>query len=80
MTVTDMLPANADRHAETFPTGQGRIPTTTVAVVTCMDGRIEQETGMRPPFRIEAFSDLEEPVRAPVDRIGATPSSRIETR
>jgi len=34
---------------------------------------IEKETGVRPPFAIGAFSDLEESVRQSIARIGASP-------
>lgn len=34
---------------------------------------IERETGLRPPFALEAFSDLEEDVRQSIRRIEASP-------
>jgi carbonic anhydrase len=36
-------------------------------------GHIASETGIRPPFALEAFSDLEEDVRQSVRRIQASP-------
>jgi carbonic anhydrase len=36
-------------------------------------GAIEEETGIRPPWAAEAFSDLDEDVRQSVNRINASP-------
>jgi carbonic anhydrase len=36
-------------------------------------GQIAQETGIRPPFALEAFGDLEEDVRQSVARVKASP-------
>ena len=36
-------------------------------------GQIERETGIRPPFALEAFSDLEDDVRQSTARIKASP-------
>src|SRR5437588_3429988 len=36
-------------------------------------GQIERETGIRPPFALEAFSDLEDDVRQSIARIKASP-------
>jgi carbonic anhydrase len=36
-------------------------------------GAIEKDTGLRPPFALEAFSDLEEDVRQSIRRIQASP-------
>src|SRR5438874_9034821 len=36
-------------------------------------GQIERETGIRPPFALEAFSDLEDDVRQSAARIKASP-------
>jgi carbonic anhydrase len=36
-------------------------------------GQIERETGIRPPFALEAFSDLEQDVRQSIARIKANP-------
>jgi carbonic anhydrase len=36
-------------------------------------GQIQKETGIRPPFALEAFSDLEEDVRQSIARIKASP-------
>ena len=35
--------------------------------------QIEEDTGLRPPFALEAFSDLEEDVRQSIRRIQASP-------
>lgn len=40
---------------------------------TTMKDSIESETGVRPPFSMEAFSDLEEDVRQSIARIQASP-------
>jgi carbonic anhydrase len=34
---------------------------------------IEKDTGLRPPFALEAFSDLDEDVRQSIRRIQASP-------
>ena len=36
-------------------------------------GAIEEETGIRPPWAAEAFSDLDEDVRQSINRINASP-------
>jgi len=38
-----------------------------------LKAQIEQETGVRPPFALEAFSDLDADVRQSVNRIRLSP-------
>jgi carbonic anhydrase len=38
-----------------------------------LKGQIQKETGIRPPFALEAFSNLEEDVRQSIARIKASP-------
>ncbi|MGA2664846.1 MAG: carbonic anhydrase [Nitrososphaerales archaeon] len=38
-----------------------------------LKGKIEHETGIRPPFALEAFSDLDDDVRQSIARIRASP-------
>lgn len=44
-----------------------------------LKARIRQETGAAPPFALEAFSDLEENLRASIERIERSPFLRFET-
>ncbi|HLQ60379.1 MAG TPA: carbonic anhydrase [Candidatus Acidoferrales bacterium] len=50
---------------------------TDCGMLTFTDGevkqQIERETGIRPPFALEAFSDVEEDVRQSIARIEASP-------
>jgi carbonic anhydrase len=36
-------------------------------------GQIQQDTGLRPPFSLEAFDDLEEDIRQSIARIKRSP-------
>ena len=38
-----------------------------------LKAQIEEDTGLRPPFALEAFADLEDDVRQSVRRIKASP-------
>jgi len=105
MTATNDFIAANKSYAEDFSKGGQPIPPAKrVAVVACMDARIEtgrllgleegdahvirnaggvvtddvkaqieEETGVRPSFALEAFPDLEDDVRQSIRRIEASP-------
>lgn len=46
-------------------------PAKQAAIVACMDARLE--TGIKPPFAMEAFEDLDADVRHSIARVKASP-------
>ena len=80
MTATGELIAPDARYAETSSGPRPMPPARQVAVLACMDARVDvysalglAEVGRRPEWHSEAFADLEEDVRASRTRILESP-------
>jgi carbonic anhydrase len=83
MTVTDDYLANNARYAEQFSGPLPLPPSKHVAVVACMDARLDiyrilglqegEAHVIRPTWSAEAFSDLDEDVRQSLRRIETSP-------
>ena len=79
-------------RVDTVSLPQGRLGTREIVVVQhteCgmltfrddeLKDEIEAETGLRPPFALEAFSDLEENLRQSMRRIRACPFIPVKDR
>src|ERR1700733_6171587 len=89
MTVTDDYLAHNAEYASSFKGPLPMPPSKHVAVVACMDARLDvyrlpgikegeahvirNETGLKPPWAAEAFPDLAEDVKQSLRRIGNSP-------
>ena len=63
MSVTDELLQNAERYASSFDTFKD----------DDVKAQIEADTGIRPPFALEAFAELNADVRQSIARIRSSP-------
>ena len=76
MSVTEEYLENNRRYAETFTGPLPLPPSRQVAVVACMDARLDvfqEEKAIKPEWAAEAFSDLDVDVRQSIARIKASP-------
>ena len=81
MSVTDELPADNARYAETFEGPLPLPPAEHLAVVACMDARLNAgsvitQDEIRPSWAAEAYTDLDADVRQSIARIKAESSRK----
>lgn len=73
MSVTDELLANNADYAARFSGPLPLPPAKHVAVLACMDARINVYVGVKPAWAAEAFTDLDTDVRQSIARIRSSP-------